>query len=296
MLSYQHAFHAGNHADILKHMTLLFVLNSLNKKEKPYTYFDTHAASGLYDLLDNRSLKTGEAKNGIEKLFKLKDEISGSHQILCEYLSTIEAYISKGVYAGSPEIARSKVRMQDTLIFSELHPQEIENLRTNILKTPFSPNVTSSIQIHKRNGYEMLKALTPPKTKRGAVLIDPSYEEVQDYKDAADAICAVNKKFSNGIIMLWYPLLAHREEEIKAMLFQIEESARTVNPNVEIAKIELCVNTPESHKEMSLKEFENSEKNPPRLYGSGMLVINAPWHYKEEMELTVPLLEKLLKA
>ncbi len=282
MLSYQHIFHAGNHADILKHLTLFFVLSSLNKKEKPYTYFDTHSGSGLYDLLDNRSQKTSEAAKGISRLISSKKMISGSHPLLNDYLSLIDRYYSKNFYPGSPEIARMLSRAQDFIVLSELHPQEVENLKKNMLHPEFE-GLCKNVQVHNRNGFEMLKALTPPKTKRGAVLIDPSYEESSDYINCAKTICAVNKKWTNGIIMLWYPLLAHREAEINQMLNEIQTSARSVNPNIEICDLRLEIASKDSHKEMSLKEYEQSEKNPPRLYGSGMLVLNAPWKLEEEV-------------
>ncbi len=295
MLSYQHAFHAGNHADIIKHLTLFFVLSSLNKKEKPYTYFDTHSASGLYDLLDNRSQKTGEAGQGISRLMSSKDEISGSHSLLSDYLSLIERYYSQSLYPGSPEIARVMSRSQDFLVLSELHPQEVENLKKNMLH-PKIEAACKNVQIHARNGFEMLKALTPPKTKRGAVLIDPSYEETADYLDVADTISFVNKKWSNGIIMLWYPLLAHRESEINSMLEKITSSARSQNPNIEICDLRLEVFDKNAHKEMSLKEYQASEKNPPRLYGSGMLVLNAPWKLEESVKAEILLIKEILAA
>ena len=292
MLSYQHIFHAGNHADILKHSVLMFVLDSLNKKDKPYTFFDTHSGSGLYDLTDNRSLKTGEAKKGIEAISMLAcdggEGGAGSRQLpsaLSRYLDFVSAYLKDGRYPGSPEIERCFMRQSDTLILSELHPQEIENLRKNMAR----PRENSpKVKIHNRNGWEMLKALTPPATKRGAVLIDPSYEEISDYVQAADTICTVHKKWSNGIIMLWYPLLAHRESEIEAMLERITKCARAANANIEIANLVLEVFDKNEHKEVSLEEFRASEgKNPPRLYGSGMLVLNSPWKLEEECSVVI---------
>ena len=292
MLSYQHIFHAGNHADILKHSVLIYVLKALNKKDKAYAFFDTHAASGLYDLTDNRSLKTGEAEKGIKSLKASED----CPLLLKDYLDFVGPYLRDSRYPGSPEIERSLMRAQDTLILSELHPQEIENLKENMKRQRLGDQGSKasafpSIQIHKRSGWEMLKALTPPAAKRGAVLIDPSYEEAADYKDAADTICAVHKKWSNGIIMLWYPLLAHREDEINSMLSQITESARSQNPNIEISDLRLQVFDKEAHKEVSLEEYrapaagaEGDKKNPPRLYGSGMLVLNSPWMLQEAAE------------
>ena len=292
MLSYQHIFHAGNHADILKHSVLMFVLDSLNKKDKPYTFFDTHSGSGLYDLTDNRSLKTGEAKKGIEAISMLAcdggEGGAGSSQLpsaLSRYLDFVSAYLKDGRYPGSPEIERCFMRQSDILILSELHPQEIENLRKNMAR----PRENSpKVKIHNRNGWEMLKALTPPATKRGAVLIDPSYEEISDYVQAADTICAVHKKWSNGIIMLWYPLLAHRESEIEAMFERITKCARAANANIEISNLVLEVFDKNEHKEVSLEEFRASEgKNPPRLYGSGMLVLNSPWKLEEECSVVI---------
>ena len=270
MLSYQHIFHAGNHADILKHFVLFQVLNSLNKKEKPYTFFDTHSGSGLYDLLDDRSLKTGEAGKGIINLLQASSSDSCS-ELFSQFLSFIKGYTSENRYPGSPEIERSLMRAQDFLILSELHPQEIENLRHNICE---EKGKTPLIKIHNRSGWEMLNALTPPQTKRGAVLIDPSYEETADYIDAARTICTVHKKWTNGIIMLWYPLLAHRESDIEGMINEICSTARGINGNIEICDFRLCV-------------YGKEEKNLPRLYGSGMLVLNAPWKLKEETETAI---------
>lgn len=285
MLSYQHAFHCGNHADVLKHYVLSFVLSYLNKKEKPYTFFDTHSGSSLYDLSDSRILKTSEAENGILKLLKNKsfpNEIS-------LYLNCVRKYLEKGFYPGSPEIERFFLRSQDLLILSELHPQEIENLRYNISHPLLKLENSPKIQIHNRSGWEMIKALTPPSTKRGGILIDPSYEELQDYIDAEETICKINKKWSSGIIMLWYPLLFHRKEQIQKMLSSIEESVLNVNKNTEILNLQLLVNSENSHKEKSLQSIlkDDDKKNPPRLYGSGMLVINAPWHLKEESALVI---------
>ena len=286
MLSYQHIFHAGNHADLLKHTVLVQVLKALNKKDKPYTFFDTHSGSGLYDLTDSRSLKTGEAEKGIAAFAEAAGDVPPA---FADYLSFVKTYLSDSRYPGSPEIERYLMRTQDTLILSELHPKEIENLRAN-MKKPYDD--APAVQIHNRDGWEMLRALTPPQTKRGAVLIDPSYEEASDYIQAADTILAVHKKWSNGIIMLWYPLLAYREGEIEAMLDKITEGARAVNQNIEISDLRLEVFDKAEHKEVSLEEFRTAqaagqEKNPPRLYGSGMLIINTPWKLAEEVQSAI---------
>ena len=302
MLSYQHAFHAGNHADILKHYVLCSVIQSLNQKEKPYTLYDTHAGSGLYDLLDNRSLKTNEAEKGIIALTEFlknnrtPDQVQ-SAQTFNSYISLAQKYLEKNLYPGSPIIESELIRSQDTLILSELHPQEIQNLRDNLHKRQTATTGPQKhIQIHNRSGWETFNALTPPATKRGAALIDPSYEESDDYGQAAKTICAVYKKWTNGIIMLWYPLLAHRETEINNMLAQITDYVKSINTNTQINRYELCVNSKDSHKEVSLQEVleDSDKKNPPRLYGSGMLVINTPWNLVQEADTTLSFLEQVL--
>ncbi len=301
MLSYQHAFHAGNHADLLKHFVLSFVLDSLNKKDKPYTFFDSHSGSGLYDLYDNRSLKTGEAQKGILSLLKLHlQEQTINNPDFESYLKLVKNFTDKNYYPGSPLIEFSKMRSQDFLILSELHPQEIENLRKNIKKAGSeNPDknpekiANPSVQIHNRSGWEMLKALTPPKTKRGGVLIDPSYEEAADYSDALSTILAVHKKWSNGIILLWYPLLAHRSELIETMIDEITFGVKAQNENTEVLRLELTVNDKNAHKEVALAQNAAENENTPRLYGSGMLVINAPWKLKESAEVVIDYLQSV---
>ena len=284
MLSYQHSYHAGNHADILKHFVLSYVMEYLNKKEKPYTFFDTHSASGVFDLLDNKSLKTLEAQNGILKLINQND----LPQQLDVYLNVVKENLKNNIYFGSPKIEEFFIRQQDTLILSELHPTEFQNLKNNFYKT------TKNVQLHNRNGWEMIKALTPPKTKRGAVLIDPSYEQKEDYEIAAKTISFINKKWSNGIILLWYPLLKYRQDDINLMIQSICNDVKENNQNTEIVNLQLCIADKDSHTEVELAE--NAEVNKiPRLYGSGMLVINAPYLLKENTEPVIKYLESILK-
>ena len=284
MLSYQHSYHAGNHADILKHFVLSYVMEYLNKKEKPYTFFDTHSASGVFDLLDNKSLKTLEAQNGILKLINQND----LPQQLDVYLNVVKENLKNNIYFGSPKIEEFFIRQQDTLILSELHPTEFQNLKNNFHKT------SKNVQIHNRNGWEMIKALTPPKTKRGAVLIDPSYEQKEDYEIAAKTISFINKKWSNGIILLWYPLLKYRQDDINLMIQSICNNVKENNQNTEIVNLQLCIADKDSHTEVELAE--NAEVNKiPRLYGSGMLVINAPYLLKENTEPVIKYLESILK-
>ena len=310
MLSYQHAYHAGNHADILKHFVLSYVIEYLNKKPAPYTFFDTHSGSGLYDLTDSRSLKTGEAEKGVVALFDFLNRkgsftdnsasISKAPETilpcLSSYLNLIKKYTSQNFYPGSPEIERQLLRKSDFLVLSELHPQEIENLRLNLQKKPlFKKQDSATVQIHNRSGWEMIQALTPPKTKRGAVLIDPSYEELSDYDNAHKTITSVLKKWNNGIIMLWYPLLNYRSSQIESMIDGILFDAKSLNPNIETCDIRLEVFEKDSHTEIELESLSVDKKNPPRLYGSGMLVLNAPWMLKENAQETVDFLTSFFR-
>ena len=300
MLSYQHAYHAGNHADILKHYVLSCVIEQLNKKEKPYALYDTHAGSGLYDLFDNRSLKTNEAERGILRLKKLLEQKPELKETLApglkNYLELTDSFLAQNLYPGSPLIEKSLMRPSDVLILSELHPTEFENLKSNLKgRGQKSSEPQKNIQFHNRSGWEMIKALTPPAQKRGAALIDPSYEETEDYENAAAVICAVHKKWTNGIIMLWYPLVAHRQKEIEHMKQTIKDYVLSVNVNTQIDAFEFCVNTPDAHKEVSLQEVleDTDKKNPPRLYGSGMLVINTPWNLVQEAQGVVDFLSSI---
>ena len=285
MLSYQHAYHAGNHADILKHYVLNFVLKSMNKKDKPYTFFDTHSGSGLYDLLDNRSLKTGEAESGIKHLLQELKEKGGDGlktlpDSFADYISFVEPYTKKNTYPGSPEIERKLLRPCDSLVLSELHPQEIENLKKNMQDS------LPKLQVHKQNGFELLNALTPPSTKRGAVLIDPSYEEKADFEQVFKTVAQVHKKWSGGIFMIWYPLLDRREIELNTMLEALERNVRSVNANTEILKLELCVRD----------KNPLQKENAAHLYGSGMFIINPPWKLAEEGSLVAEKLSAFFRS
>jgi 23S rRNA (adenine2030-N6)-methyltransferase len=318
MLSYQHVYHAGNHADILKHLTLTILLDHLNEKEKPYTVFDTHGGAGRYSLEDDRALKTGEAITGVKKLlasedggnrtsFQLKDtatseqtedsqtatDIQASY---ATYISICRAYGKHSLYPGSPEIERCLMRKSDTLILSELHPQAIEELRIAMQMPVMTSNPTAETEadytnsehetvvphIHFRDGWETLSALTPPVIKRGMVLMDPSYEDESDYIKCADVLCSVHKKWPVGILALWYPLIAHRKNEIEMMKNTIINSAKSGAVPSAVVDAQLCITTPESMTGLAA------------LYGSGMLIVNAPYKFDEKIKTALPRLANVL--
>lgn len=325
MLSYLHAFHAGNHADILKHAALIQLLKKLNQKEAPYTFFDTHAGSGLYSTQGEKARKTGEAARGVLALaqFASQDQNADGQNLglatdtgsspksaaLADYLDFVRPYLARDLYPGSPLIERAFLRPNDAHTICELHPTEFEALKENVLQAQEGAAPNSSLatvpknaphtQILKADGLKTLIAQTPPKIKRGAVLIDPSYEEASDYEAVKKAVIAVHKKWSVGIIMIWYPLLAHRAAEIENLLESIIAAAKVQNANTNILRAEFCVDAPQSHIETSLEENAAAKaaaagtSNAPRLYGSGILVVNSPWKLDEELDAALKHLSRV---
>jgi len=296
MLSYRHAFHAGNHADILKHSMLVLILKSLQKKDKPYTLIDTHAGAGIYTLDDERAVKTGEAEAGIVRLLRCAGERPESvPEELLPYLDLCRAYEKDGRYPGSPEIMRNFLRpvagaapaatgsaksgtapvslAQDKLILLELHNTEIDVLRINMKRGSDS----SRINIHHRDAYEAMSALVPPEPKRGLLLMDPSYEVDSDYTNVIDSLRTAHRRWTSGVICLWYPLLKRRVAETAQLKAALRDAA---------------AETPCSF--MTAELVVDDEENEAGLYGSGMAVINPPWHLEDSMRKTLPYLASVL--
>ena len=314
MLSYIHAYHAGNHADILKHLTLSLILEHLCKKEKPFTVIDTHAGSGLYALDDSRALKTGEAKSGIEKMINSSQSLrehggnfnpqmtstvrekSSESPTLCElqrsvssvrnlkFFDIIQKYYEKSLYPGSPLIENMYLRPGDEQLLCELHPTAFEELKNCFYNRRKECKASGKNFVepglHKRDGYEFLKAVTPPKIKRGLAVIDPSFEDASDFEKCGEVISAVHKKWPAGIIALWYPLVAHRTSEISMMKERIAASVEASEPKI------LDI-------QMEIKRKEDMT-GLASLYGSGMFIVNFPYQLDEEMKALLPDLSKVL--
>lgn len=266
-LSYQHEYHAGNHADILKHICLCLILESLCRKDKPFTVIDTHSGAGIFSLNDERLLKTGEAKKGIERLHQiamLRKDIPHGIEL---YMQKEAPYIESGKYAGSPELERLFLREQDTLHLIEKHPAAGRDLMQNM-------GGSKTARIHNADCYETLKALTPPPVRRGLILCDPSFEDADDYMNAYRALSLAHKKWGTAIIALWYPILTRRKNERNQMLSMLENSVKTGASASECIRLELETRAPGATDGDSLSH----------MYGSGMMVINPPWQLKEEAE------------
>jgi len=245
MLSYRHGFHAGNHADVLKHAVLALLLESLKKKEAPFAYLETHAGAGRYDLRSEQAQKTGEFHEGIERLWGT----ARKPEALAPYLAAVRALNPGGgldFYPGSPRIARHLLRPQDRMVLMELHTSEYP-----VLKQEFRGD--KQVAVHHRDGYEGLNALLPPKEKRGLLLIDPSYEVASEYGQVVDAVQAAAKRWSGGIIAVWYALLSETAGE------GFKERFRTTGLR-KLFAAELRVRA-----------------EGVGMFGSGMLILNPPW-------------------
>lgn len=276
MLSYRHAFHAGNHADILKHLCLVGVLESMTKKDKNFTAIDAHAGAGIYFLDDERAIKTGESQVGILSLYQkflANKENSEIPNLVKNYLHFVEPYLNNSQYPGSPEIIRKFLRSGDKEFLFELHNTEIEILKSNIKD--------SRVTILHQNSFENLKSVVPPLIKRGLLLIDPSYEVSSDYENSAKSLILAYKKWNVAVLCLWYPLLKHRKSECEMMLDKIKTSIENLSKEkeIQIDNFQLLVDSPE--KEMGL-------------YGSGMLIVNTPWQLKEKILDSILFLEQNL--
>lgn len=264
MFSYRHSFHAGNHADVIKHLTQMVLMNKLKQKDTGFVYFDTHSGAGLYDLTSDQALKTNEFKQGIARL----SDYSNDNQTVKQYLQLIEHYQRHQNYPGSPEIARLLMREQDKLVLMEWHNQEVDNLRHNLR--------AKNVAIHHRDGFEGLVAMTPPSMPRGMVLIDPSYETVQEYQQVVDTVVKTHKKWSGGIFAIWYPLIADRTDADSHQDFAASKMGKSeqllqalqAQPFKNMLRVELCV---------------TKKEQGAGMYGSGLAIINAPWQVDTEI-------------
>ena len=202
MLSYQHGYHAGNLADVQKHALLAWMLDYMTLKDKPFSYVETHAGRGLYDLQAPEAVKTGEAAAGIARAERL---FAPDHPYR-RRLGEVRAQFGPAAYPGSPLIAALSLRDGDVLHLAELHPQEHCALMTHL--APWGAHIQA------RDGFEMALAVCPPTPRRGLMLIDPSYEVKADYDRIPRLIGQIARKWNVGVIALWYPILtdgAHRQ-------------------------------------------------------------------------------------
>ncbi|MEM9796085.1 MAG: 23S rRNA (adenine(2030)-N(6))-methyltransferase RlmJ [Pseudomonadota bacterium] len=257
MLSYQHAYHAGNAADLHKHAVLAFALEYLVRKDKPLSYLETHAGRGLYDLSAPEAIRTGEAAAGVGSHL---ERLAADHP-LRRVVSAVRAEHGATAYPGSPLIAEQLLRKMDHRNLAELHPGEHAALLTNL---PGAPN----LRIHKRDGLEMAKALTPPDPRRGLMLIDPSWEIRSDYARLAKLLPLIHRKWPVGILMTWYPILPDRRHGPMVRAWQ------DLMPEIMIHEV-LFPPARDGH----------------GMQGSGLAIVNPPWGLDAEADRLTTLFE-----
>ena len=278
MFSYRHAFHAGSHADILKHLTLIHLVEYLQEKPGALTMVDTHAGAGIYSLQDGFSTVSKEADGGIFRLMQYIETCKHANtpvpESIQEYMKYIEAENKEGqltTYPGSPFILARLLRSQDRLKLFELHPKEIDILSHNIGELKQS----KQIDIYAEDSFARLKGLLPPPSRRGLVLIDPSYEDKQDYRYLEVAMEEALQRFATGCYAIWYPVISRRESA--ALPDRLKKIATT-------------------HKRSWLHTELRVENAPGerRLQASGMFIINPPWTLEKHLAQALPTLTKAL--
>lgn len=256
-MNYRHAYHAGNFADVVKHLAEVAVLTHLAKKDAPFAVIDSHAGRGSYDLASEEALKTGEAVSGVQALGGL----SGS-PLLDRYLDLVRE--GGGIYPGSPLIAAKMLRPQDRLVAIEKHPEEAQALEK--LLSPWR-----KARVEQADGYARLAALLPPPERRGLVLIDPPFEAPDEFETLGRAARAALRRFATGIYLIWYPVKS--DAAARALEGEVLMDAEKA------LKIEAAIAAPEG-----------------KLSRAALLVLNPPFGVAAQMEEALALAAPRLKA
>ena len=257
-MNYRHSYHAGNFADVVKHLAEVAILLHLAKKEAPFAVIDSHAGRGSYDLASQEALKTGEAASGVQAL----EGLSGS-PLLDRYLA-LAGESGAQIYPGSPLIAARMLRPQDRLVAVEKHPEEAE-----ALKQVLSP--WRKARVEEGDGYTRLAALLPPPERRGLVLIDPPFEAPDEFERLGQAVREAVRRFATGIYLIWYPVKS--DASARAMEGEILMDARRA------LRIEATIDAPEG-----------------KLARAAVLVINPPFGFAAAMEEALAKVAPRLKA
>ncbi|WP_115707103.1 23S rRNA (adenine(2030)-N(6))-methyltransferase RlmJ [Legionella sainthelensi] len=252
MLSYQHGYHAGNFADVIKHVTLTRLLCYLTLKDKPLFYLETHSGKGLYDLKNKQAEKTKEYQHGIQLLWSDKQSLPPLCQDYLNLVSQLNPTNTLRYYPGSPYLSVNLLRKQDRMYFCELHPREFEVL-TEL------PRFNKKVHFSKSDGLLALKALLPPPEKRGLIFIDPSFEIKEEYKEIPIALKQAYARFSTGVYCLWYPLVD------KKLTDKLNRGMKDIKNTLHI-------------------EFSLTETPIDGMYGCGLWIINPPFTLAEEIK------------
>ena len=292
MFSYRHAFHAGNHADVLKHTVLIATLRHLTEKDAALTVLDTHAGAGLYRLDGDYAETSGEAADGILRLANPSQDASeparqalaaGLAPALQDYLDLVAGFNTKGshrVYPGSPFIIQRLLRERDKLKLFELHPTDAKTLTANIAQLEAGRQVA----VLREDGFEGIKKFLPPPVRRALVLCDPSYEIKSDYARVAAMAADALKRFSTGTYAVWYPIIPRPEahdlpRKLKTLATRMGKSWLNATLSVKSSKI---------------MTDDKGESKRPGLPASGMFVINPPHTLKAALQAALPQMAVLL--
>jgi len=262
-MNYRHEFHAGNFADVLKHVFLVRILLYLRRKEKPFRFIDTHAGAGLYDLNGPDATRSGEAREGILRLLENATHGGANSEawdLLEPYLAAVKGAGAPQIYPGSPLIAKSLLRPQDKAIFCEMLPKAAQSLRRAVARD----DRVKTIEI---DGYTGLKAFTPPPERRGLILIDPPFERRDEYERIFDALDVALKKWPDGIFMIWQPV--KEPEVVESFCRAVAGAAR------KSLRIDLQVETPAPHRPLAR---------------TGLIVVNPPYVLEQEAHILLPVL------
>jgi 23S rRNA (adenine2030-N6)-methyltransferase len=273
MLAYRHAFHAGNHADVLKHLVYSEVLRHMAAKDKPFHVVDTHAGAGAYSLTEGYALKKGEFEQGIARLWRVADAPAA----VMRYLDVVRRFNGGGSrrwpelqqYPGSPLVAQPLLRDADTLHLYELHPTDAKLLEANIAEH-------RNVRMRQVDGFASLKAELPPPSRRGVVLIDPPYELVQDYTAVLNTVRDALKRFPQAVILVWIPQVRRVEaHELPKRL----QAAATAAPKGWL------------HARLTAQPADAEGFG---LMGSHMFVFNPPFGLYEDLDASLPWLAGVL--
>jgi 23S rRNA (adenine2030-N6)-methyltransferase len=265
-MNYRHIFHAGNFADVVKHLALVSAIAHLKKKDRGFVVIDTHGGRGLYNLESYEASRTKESETGIEMLAKLSDETP----LIAEYLKLARAF-GETRYPGSPLIAAQLLREQDRLVAIEKHDEEAREL-SRVLK-PYE-----RARVFEGDGYERLVALMPPQERRGLVLIDPPYEEPNEFGNAAKALGEAYRRFATGIYLLWFPIKS--KADANAFIGEVLGAgmAKALRIDIDIGAI------------------ESKRADSERMHRAGLLVINPPFGLDTEMREAARVIQPALSA
>lgn len=263
-MNYRHAFHAGNHADVFKHLTLSRIFALLAKKDAPYAYLDSHAGVGLYDLSADQANRTGEYLQGISRLWQASDLPASC----ADYMQVIRTLNPDGrlrYYPGSPELARQLTREQDRLHCNEKHPEDGRLLKENM-------HFDRRVSVHLGEGWHVPRALLPPQEKRAVVLIDPPFEQADEQERCIQALNEAIGRMRQAIVLIWYPI-----KDAAQLRRFYQKLAASSAPK--LLRVELLVHPADT---------------ADRLNGSGLVIANPPWGLEEELRELLPWLSELL--